>query len=119
VPAQGDRATATTSPGINRDCGFAEFLLTSDAIGGHARPVAATASIAALADAGGSAPVFIGGTIGSVFVTPIGLLHVLLWAAAICSLVAALRGRARNDSDYLDRRALAHARARNPPTGTA
>ena len=38
-------------PGINRDGGFAEFLLTSDAIGGQARPVAASASIATLADA--------------------------------------------------------------------
>jgi NAD+-dependent secondary alcohol dehydrogenase Adh1 len=42
-------------PSINRDGGFAEFLLTSDAIGGQARAVAASASIAALADAGLSA----------------------------------------------------------------
>ena len=40
-------------PGINRDGGFAEFLLDQRPLGGQARPVAgARASIAALADAG-------------------------------------------------------------------
>jgi deoxycytidine triphosphate deaminase len=60
-------------------------------------------------------PVFLGGTIGSVFVVPIGALHIVIWILTALSFAVALRGVAQTDTDYLGRRELNQARARHRP----
>jgi deoxycytidine triphosphate deaminase len=55
------------------------------------------------------AAVMASGTIGTFFVHPVGLLHILVWIVTVASLVLAARGAARGENGYLTKAVLSRA----------